>query len=75
MVYIDELGTAKRVERYQPISNIRSNGGRCHLHVGPDGLDLDLPDDSTKTACITAGCVVGAALTYWILKNINNPVS
>ncbi len=50
--------------REEPISNIRYDGDRFKVNANLT---------TNSTLCFVGGCVVGAALTYYILKNINKP--
>ena len=49
--------------REDPISNIRYDGDR---------FKVDANLNTNGTVAFVGGCVIGAALTYLILKNINS---
>ena len=68
MVYLCEDGSVASLEtRYNdaPISNIRYDGDRLKVNANMN---------TNGTLCFVGGCVIGAALTYYLLKSINKPV-
>jgi len=45
------------------VSNIRYDGDRLKVNANLN---------TTNAVCFVGGCIIGAALTYYLLKSINN---